>query len=356
MRVMVTGGTGFVGSHIVRQLLHAGHEPVMLVRNAEKAQVIYQQIAVKVPTLVTGDVIDQASVRRALVNCDAVVHCAAGTPINAGDSSELFTTNVQGTRNVADAAMDAGVGRIIYLSSITAIFNSDASQVTAEAPLTPSSMAYGRSKIEAERYLRELQAQSAPISIVYPGGVLGPDDPGLSDAFKALIHRFNEGFRITEGGMQHVDVRDLATFVVALLRDTTNCGRYLLPGPFRTWAELAELLACVSGYPLQKIQARGWVFRALGRYYDLKRWFTDVDSPISAETMRYSTLWPHVATSAKHADLGLHYRSPEQTFSDSLRWLGEQGYLEQAKLPKLFDSSQTTQGVVSDRHFSKDDE
>jgi dihydroflavonol-4-reductase len=336
MRVMVTGGTGFVGSHVTRQLLARGDEPVLLVRNEDRARAVYSKLGIPLPQLFQGDVTAALSINRAVAGCDAVVHAAAGTPINAGDTRALFETNVQGTRHVVDAALAAGVAKIVHISSITAIFNTDATKVTAEAPLTPSNMAYGQSKVKAEAYLRELQAQGAPIAIVYPGGIIGPDDPGLSDTFKALIHRFNEGFRITEGGMQHVDVRDLAEFVLALLQEDEVGGRYLLPGVFLQWSELADLLQDISGYPLQKIKARGWVFRAVGRYYDFKRRFTEVDSPISAETMRYSTQWPNVATSPKQALLGLRYRPPEITFAESLRWLGEQGHLDKTLLTRIF--------------------
>ncbi|MFT4517764.1 MAG: dihydroflavonol-4-reductase [Halioglobus sp.] len=336
MQVMVTGGTGFVGSHVTRQLQSAGHEVVLLVRDEDKARQTFTKLNLVLPTLVKGDVTDVASIERALQGCDAVVHAAAGTPINAGDTTVLYETNVHGTRNVIDGAIEAGIAKIVYISSITAIFNTDASKVNEQSPLTPSTMAYGNSKVEAERYLRELQDGGVPISIIYPGGIIGPDDPGLSDTFKALIHRFNEGFRITEGGMQHVDVRDLTAFVCALLQREGSAGRFLLPGPFLPWSDLADLLEDVSGFPLKKVQAKGWVFRAVGRYYDFKRRFTEVDSPISAETMRYSTLWPNVASSSKFKALGLSYRDPRHTFADSLRWLGEAGYLKKESLTKLF--------------------
>lgn len=336
MRVLVTGGTGFVGSHVARQLLGLGHAVQLLVRDEAKARRLYSPAGTPVPTLKRGDVTDAASVCAAVSGCDAVVHAAAATPIKSGDTAVLFKTNVDGVKHVIGSAADAGIRRIVHVSSITAIFNRDASKVTEDAPLSPSTMPYGHSKVEADMTVRDMQDKGAAVDIVYPGGVIGPDDPGLSDAFKALIHRFNKGFRITEGGMQHVDVRDLASFIVALLEESTNGARYLLPGPYLTWSQLADLLEEVSGYPLKRVPAKGWVFRGVGRFYDFKRLFTTVDSPISAETMRYSTQWPNVKPSVKFSELGLSLCSPEKTFADSLRWLVEAGHLQKRQVPKLF--------------------
>ena len=87
----------------------------------------------------------------------------------------------------------------------------------------------------AESAIRKLQEQGQPISIVYPSGIIGPDDPGLSDALKALIYRMTNCFRlIDDGGMQHIDVRDLATIISRLLTSNER-GRFLLPGPYCSW-------------------------------------------------------------------------------------------------------------------------
>jgi len=335
MLVMVTGATGFVGSHVVRQLLAGGHAVKLLVRDADKARRIFADLASPRLELVTGDITDLASVQRALACCDGVVHAAAGTPINIGSVAELFKVNVQGTQNVIGSAVAAGIKAIVHLSSITVIFNTDAAKVTADAPVVPSRMPYGRSKMEAELYVRGLQQQGAPISIVYPGGVIGPDDPGFSDAFKALHHRINHGFRIFgDGGMQHVDVRDLAAFVVTLLEQGGD-GRYLLPGPYLRWTELADILDEVTGKPVTRIPARGWQLRLVGRALDLLRLVKPVASPVSAETMRYATQWPAIQNTPELGRRGLALRPARDTFRDSLAWMLAAGYLNPEQAPRL---------------------
>jgi len=333
MRVFVTGGTGFVGSHVSRQLMAAGHNVRLLVRDLDKARKIYGELDSAIPDLMQGDITDRESVVKALAGCDAVVHCAAGTPMQIESVEKLIAVNVGGVKNVVDAALAAGIDRVLCLSSITAIFNADGSKVTADAPPTPSKMPYGQSKVEAEFYLRELQDQGAPIAIVYPGGILGPDDPGLSDSCKAIKHRIENGFRIFgDGGMQYIDVRDLAGFICSLVEDWSS-GRFLLPGVYSTWVKQADMIETVSGCELTKIPAKGWKLRLVGRLIDIVRLFKRMDTPISAETMRYATLWPEIENTDELAKRGLKLRDARDSFDDTLRWMVKAGYLQASQCP-----------------------
>lgn len=333
MKVLITGGTGFVGSHSCRQLLAAGHRVRLLVRSVDKARGIYAGLAGAAPEYVPGDITDRESVRRALEGCDAVVHAAAGTPMQIDSVEKLFAVNVGGVKNVVDAALELGIGRIVCLSSLTAIFDPDPAKVTADAPPKPSRMPYGQSKVEAEHYLRRKQADGAAIAILYPAGIIGPDDPAISDSCKALKHRIENGFRIFgDGGVQFIDVRDLAALVRSLVEEG-GCGRILVPGTFLTWVEQADIIERVSGCQLHRIPAQGWKLRLVGRLVDFARHFRKIDSPISAETMRYATQWPNVPNSSELARRGVTLRDPEETFDDTLRWMVRAGHLSSDSCP-----------------------
>jgi nucleoside-diphosphate-sugar epimerase len=343
MKVLVTGGTGFVGSHVVRNLLASGQSVRLLVRDVDRATAMGTSAgwvvegSDPVPSIefVQGDITDPVSVSAAIAGCDALVHAAAGTPIRTRSVDEMFAVNVGGVKHVVTSALAQGVERIVVVSSITAIFNADASKVTADAPPARSNMPYGKSKVEAEHYLRALQDEGAPIAIVYPGGVIGPDDPGFSDTCMALKHRIENGFRIFgQGGMQHVDVRDLAAFIDSLVTQG-GTGRFLLPGVYLTWTELADTIERVSGCTLQRIPAQGWKLRMMGRLIDVVRKFRTVDAPISAETMRYATLWPNIANTDELHARNLLLRDPADTFADTLRWMVRAGHLEPQRCPQL---------------------
>ncbi|NND67386.1 MAG: SDR family NAD(P)-dependent oxidoreductase [Halioglobus sp.] len=334
MRVLITGGTGFVGSHACRELLSAGHAVRLLVRDTDKARAIYATCAAGKPEFATGDVTDPESVCAALNRCDAVVHAAASTPLQIESVAHLFAVNVGGVRNVVDAALEQGIERIVCLSSITAIFDEDGARVTPDAAPVPSKMPYGQSKVAAELYLRELQSTGAPIAILYPGGILGPDDPGLSDSCKAIKHRVENGFRIFgDGGMQYLDVRDLATIVRSLVEEGGS-GRFLVPGVYRTWTEQADILEEVSGCQLQRIAAQGWKLRLIGRVVDVVRKFRAVDTPISAETMRYATLWPRIDNTPLLVERGIELRDPRETFADTVAWMVREGHLDAQDCPR----------------------
>ncbi|HEY6132258.1 MAG TPA: SDR family NAD(P)-dependent oxidoreductase [Halioglobus sp.] len=335
MKILITGGTGFVGSHVCRQLMQSGHAVRLLVRSVDKAQAYYSQAGHGIPELAVGDVTDIASVKMALAGCDGVVHAAAGTPIQMGSVEQMFAVNVGGVKNVVSSALAQGIDRIVCISSITAIFNTDAAKVTADAAPAKSKLPYGQSKVEAEFYLRELQAQGAPVAIVYPGGIIGPDDPGFSDSFKALKHRMEQGFRIFgDGGMQFIDVRDLAALISSLVVNGGS-GRFLLPGVYSTWTEQADIIEAVSGCRLQRIPAQGWKLRLIGRITDFVRLFKVVDTPISAETMRYATLWPHIRNTDELGRRGLRLRSAHETFSDAITWMVKAGHLDAARCPGI---------------------
>lgn len=333
MRVLITGGTGFVGSHVCRQLIAAGQEVRLLVRSLEKAERIYASLSSPLLNFIEGDITDAAAVKRAVEGCHALVHAAAATPIKTDSSNTLFKTNVDGLKNVVDAALAAGVQQVVCLSSITAIFNADASKVTADAEPVASTMPYGQSKVEGEQYLRALQSQGAPVAILYPGAIIGPDDPGFSDSFMALKHRVENGFRIfDDGGMQYIDVRDLAALAVALLNDG-SAGRYLTPGVYYKWATLADIWERVSGCTLERIPAKGWKLRMVGRVLDFVRLFKTVDTPISAETMRYATLWPNIPNTEQFAARGINLRSGDETFGDAMAWMVAAGHVDPGLCP-----------------------
>ncbi len=338
MRILVTGSTGFVGFHVVRTLKQRGHEVVALVRNADKAHQLYTKHGIVVDRFVTGSITDVGVVRNALQGCNGVVHAAAITPMQAGSEADLFETNVGGVKNVIGLGCELGIHNIVFVSSITAIFNTDPARMTPDAPVAISKHAYGASKAQAEQFVRGLQAQDKGIKTVYPGGIIGPDDPGQSATLMSLLYRMTQGFRLTSGGTQQIDVRDLAAFIVALIeKNDGKPGRYLTAGHYMPWVEFADLLEDISGARLPRSEMAGWKLRLIGRFFDIKRLFKPDPSPISAETMRYATQWPKVVNAAEMEMLGVTLRPSRETFADTLRWMGEKGLLDKKQLPKLWE-------------------
>ena len=161
MRVMITGGTGFVGYHTTQALLDAGHEVSLLVRSVDKMLKLFGDD--RIHQVTRGDITEADKVVAALDGCDAVVHTAAMVSTEAKDAERVYHTNVGGAKTVLDTALDRGVDKVIHVSSVTALFDPDADKLDEESPPGVARNAYGRSKVTCENYVRDLQAQGAPV-------------------------------------------------------------------------------------------------------------------------------------------------------------------------------------------------
>ncbi len=344
---MVTGGTGFVGSYTVTALLEAGHDVRLLVRDAAKVGRVFGPRGVVIEDYLVGDITDQASVSRAFDGCDAVVHAAAEVSLEAHRAEEIHAINVRGVETVVEGACRLGIERIVYVSSVTALFNRIAPPITGDSPVAKSGTVYGRSKAACELLVRSLQERGAPIMTTYSASILGPGGPGPSEMHDALV-TFMKGFvPLTSSGCSVVDVRDLADIHVALLESGRRPGRYAAGGNSLSWSELIAMLRELTGLEVRTVPAPGIVLRACGRVLDGVRSVVPVELPfaLTAETMSYATEWPSVDSSRTTEELGMSFREATETMADSLRWLAREGYLEPRHIGRLADCGQPTSGT-----------
>jgi NAD(P)-dependent dehydrogenase (short-subunit alcohol dehydrogenase family) len=173
VRAFVTGGTGFVGSRLVRRIVERGDDVVALVRSPASANL-------PGAALVEGDLSDRDRLARGLAGCDAAFHLAADyrLGIRRSERAGMWDTNVTGTENVLDAAIDEGVGRIVYVSTVNAFGNTRGRVVDEgyERPPNDYISAYDETKHLAHRAAEARIAAGAPILIAQPGVVYGPGD------------------------------------------------------------------------------------------------------------------------------------------------------------------------------------
>lgn len=327
LRVLVTGATGLAGSHTVRALLDAGHAVRAFVRSPEKAQRVFAEHEGSLE-ITKGDIGDAASVESALQGCDGVVHCAGVVAVDsANDPQALIKTNVTGVRNVIGTAVDQGLQRIIHVSSIVPLFRSDGAPVTESSEPQPSKHAYGQSKMMAESYVRDLQAQGHPVKIIYPGAIIAPDDPGLTESMKSIPIFTRVFMPITSSGIQYVDARDLAVAHVRMLEDEPGAARYLAAGTFISWPDLARVLEEATGERPRAVRLPGAVFRLAGRLTDLLRLVVPIELPLSLESATYVTKWSPIENSKDFERLGVQFRDLEESIRDTARWLRDAGHL-----------------------------
>jgi nucleoside-diphosphate-sugar epimerase len=326
VRVLVTGGSGFVGSHAVRALREAGHELRLLVRDPEKATRVLGARVAGAVELVRGDVTDAASVGAALAGCDAVLHAAAAVEI--GRASAVLEQNRAANRNVLGQAAERGLDPIVYVSSVIALFPPRGPVFSVDDPVASLATAYGRSKAEGETLARELQARGAPVAIVYPAGVYGPHDPGPGVATRGLVDRLRFGWPITSGGSACVDVRDLGRLLAAAVRPGRGPRRYMAGGHFLGWAEEAALCERLTGRRVRRVPAPPALVRGAGHVVDLlQRLVPSFSYPLTHEAAVLLTRFVPCDSDATLAELGVRFRPTGETLADAIRWLVTAGHL-----------------------------
>ncbi len=243
MRVLLTGGSGFVGGHIARALVQAGHELRLLVRPTSDTSFVddlpYERAL--------GDLTDADSLRAVCRGMQAIVHAAA--VLRAAQPQDFMPANLTGTRHLAEAAAASGAQRMLYISSLAAQGPSPNRTVELPDAQPHPVSAYGRSKLEGERVLLAF-AEQMDIAILRPPLVYGPADTGLLTFFR--MARRGLAVRLDDG-LRTVDViygPDLAEAVMAILSAANHDRphRYHVSdpdGPF-TWNDLLDTLEVVA--------------------------------------------------------------------------------------------------------------
>jgi len=276
---------------------------------------------------------DETAVAAALAGMDAVLHAAATVSFSRGSADALRDANVAGVQNVLGQAFERGLGSLVYVSSLTTLFDPRGPDPTEDSPVVAQRNPYARAKAAAEREARKLAAAGAPLATVYPNAVIGPDDPGWSESVAAL-RGFMSRCLASKGGTGFVDVRDLVAFLVALL-ETRATGRFLVGGQFLSWDEIAAELGAVLGRPVRRMSAPAPALRALGSLVDLVRRFRAVDSLISREGMDHATRMRPLPNTPALEKLGVPLRPLRQSFEDTTRWMLATGRLKPHHAPRL---------------------
>jgi nucleoside-diphosphate-sugar epimerase len=253
VRAFVTGGTGFVGGHLVRKLRERGDDVVALVRTPSKAT----QVRELGCEIVEGDLGDEDVIRKAVVGCDAVFHVAAMYEVGIRDAQRpaMYDSNVEGTRRVIDAAVDAGVGRIVYVSTI-GVFGDTKGRIvdeTFEREPTGFMSYYEETKFLAHELAKDRIKKGAPVIIVQPGGIYGPGDPSVVGTLVGVISRFGLPFLIfPEAGFNLVYVEDVAEGII-LAHDKGRIGEaYVLGGEIMTLRDALQRICRMAGKRVPK--------------------------------------------------------------------------------------------------------
>ena len=330
MRALVTGATGFVGSAVARALSRAGWQVRALARAGSDRRNL-RPLSVEIAT---GDLLDEASIREALRDCDALFHVAADYRLGAAHAELLYRTNVEGTRNTLDAAERMKIRRVVYTSSVATIgLPADGSPGNEATAVALSDMIghYKRSKFLAEQLVRERAGAGAPVIIVNPSTPIGPGDlkptPTGRMVLDAALGRMPA---YVDTGLNIVHVDDVAAGHLRALERGRIGERYILGGADMTLREILVHISRLVGRKPPSIRLPHAVLLPLAVGAETFARLTGTEARATVESVRMARKHMYYSSDKAVRELGYSWRAPTVAFQDAIAWFREQGLVRPA--------------------------
>lgn len=257
MTALVTGGTGFVGCHVARLLVERGEKVRALARPNSRLDNL-NDLDPRLVEIVFGDLTDKASLQRAMQGCETLYHVAADYRLWAKDPQELYRSNVDGTRDILQAALDAEVSKVVYTSTVGALgIPHDGTPGTENSPVSETDMIghYKRSKFRAEEEARTFVSKGLPIVIVNPSTPVGERDIKPTPTGQIIVDFLNRKMpAYVETGLNLVDVHDVAEGMLFAAEKGVLGERYILGNRNLTLGEIFAMLEQITGIPAPKVK------------------------------------------------------------------------------------------------------
>jgi len=326
MRV-ITGASGHIGGVLTRVLVGHDTRPVRAIFRKRRGTAADLDVE-----WVSGDILDKESLVTAFTGAETVFHLAAMVSIDPSRAKEVYTTNVSGTRNVVEAALECNVKRLVHFSSIHAYNQYPPDEVLDENrdfADGPRHDAYDRSKTAGEMEVRRGIDRGLDAVILNPTGVIGPFDGGPSHMGQFFLDLYRRRIPAqVAGGFDVVDVRDVVDAAVAA-ETQARCGEnYLLSGGWHSMRNLVLLSQQVTGVAAPRLVFPMFVARFWAPFQvilDRSRGRRPLYTPAALRVMSGSNR--RISSAKAKAELGFRTRSLADSVRDTYRWFDEQGML-----------------------------
>ncbi len=320
---LVTGATGLVGANVVEVLNRAGWQVRILRRTTSRLDalegLVYDEAI--------GDILDRDSLLAAMEGVDVVFHVAGAADYWRKGKDHLYRINVEGTRTVVDAARTAGVSRLVYTSSTSAVGPApDPDHPVDERQtynLPPHVFPYAHSKWLGEQEVQKGVAAGLDAVIVNPSIVIGPRDVYMTSG--SLFKSVRRGVpMVPRGGSGVVDARDVAMGHLLVAERGRTGERYILSAANMTHMEISRLIAQVLGVRPPRVELPPWSTDIVATLVELLR-RAGMRIPADGSTIRLGRYWFYVDNRKSREELGLTYRPIEQAVRDAAAWLRARG-------------------------------
>jgi dihydroflavonol-4-reductase len=328
MKALVTGATGFVGAAVARALLREQWQVRVLARRGSDRRNL-KSLDVEVSE---GDLTDFESLQRATRGCDGLFHVAADYRLGARDPKELYRTNVEGTRNVLNAARGSGVQRIVYTSSVATIgIPADGTPGDEQSANSLENMIghYKRSKFLAEDVVREAAQAGISVVIVSPSTPVGPGDVKPTPTGQLVLDAAAGRMpAYVDTGLNIVHVDDVAAGHLLAYERGSAGERYILGGQDMSLREILEVIARLEGRNPPRVRLPYGVVLPLAYLAEAFARISGRSGRITLEGVRMSRKKMFFSSAKAVRELGYRWRPPSQAFEDAIRWFRDNGLLQ----------------------------
>jgi len=332
MKCFVTGASGFIGINLVKELLNSGNTVKALYRGPEKPKLNLDC------EWINGDILDHGLLEKAMRGCDWCFHVAAVYKLWMRDYSPMYKANVDGTRNVIQAAAAAGCSRIVYTSTVGCIGlkknrNAALAPATEETDPTPKQLSnhYKKSKWLAELVARDLATKGLPVVIVNPSAPVGPLDAKPTPTGQVIVDFLNRKIpAYVDTGLNWVHVQDVAKGHILAAKNGKIGQRYILGNLHGnlTLKQAFDILSEITSIPAPGIKIP-WFIAFMAACFD------EIFSKITGKAPRAPLAGVRMARykmffdpSKAIKELGMPQTPVKIAFSDAIKWFSENGYID----------------------------
>jgi dihydroflavonol-4-reductase len=279
--ILVTGGSGLLGNQLITQLLAAGKQVRAIFNKTPLANFNTTQLQ-----QIQCNILDVVALEQAMHGITQIYHCAAIVTFNPARKQELFKINIEGTANVVNAGLDAGVKKLVHVSSVAALGRiREDEMITEQMNWTEetSNSAYGQSKFLAEMEVWRGIAEGLPAVMVNPTIILGAGNwnDGSTKIFKSVFEEFPW---YAEGTTGFVDVKDVANTMMMLMDSDISSHRFIVSAENKSYKQVFEMMANAFGKKPPHKKVTPFIAKIVWRLEAIKSWFTKQDPLITKET------------------------------------------------------------------------
>ena len=330
--ILVTGATGFVGHHVAKRLIERGCEINVLSRPNSRRDNL-NALPKGSYEVVEGDLTDAESLKRAMRGVRTLYHVAADYRLWSKDPQELYRANVDGTRTLLQIAMDSGVERVVYTSTVGALgIPKDGSCGTEDTPVSESNMIghYKRSKFLGERAAQEFADRGLSLVIVNPSTPVGENDIKPTPTGRIILDFLNRKIpAYVDTGLNLIDVRDCAEGIILAGERGRSGERYILGNRNMTLQEMLEALSAITGLPAPKVRLPygvAWLAVGIENVFADRILRREPEHPFEGVKMaKYKMFFD--ATKAVN-ELGLPQSDPREALRRAVEWFRENRYVK----------------------------